>query len=357
MYIWTSNGNKITGTLQGEYDPTIPGLYPTVNVFQLSRTMLRLHREDNQRLTQYHFEINPLNESPIYQYYYSDPSGDLVIPWHNLINKYPTSISVLVTMYEVGGSTPVDSIGVNLEVFKGIAYSDLNAPKNKDCTDFFALYGHQYIVPPNVILNPDTLGGVTAPGIIFESNYHDYNNNLKWYSLTAGVAAELTPGGSRSNQFTVPYSADGIKLADTTKEKAYQLTKPSYCADVICLRWTSMTGAVRQHFFPIVAFMKGNDKETSLVTPGDGYDVTKAPHNAVRCKIDGLTAWGYYYYMDLLQASDVHGVIRPSTSNWAVEIASAETSVYVDGKATETPQGIGFFSFEFTVKLRHYDTI
>lgn len=357
MYIWTSNGSKITATLQGDYVSHTPGQNPVLDVFTLSRTMLRLHREDQQKLSVYAMTATVLGIQVFSASYYSDPNGDLEIPLKNIINKWPSEVLIAITLYEVGGNTAVDGIGATLEVYPGISYNDLNAPRNKECSDFFGLYAHNLIVPPNIMINPNSFGDMTAPGIIFESNFHDYDADLKWYETANGISAAITPTGSRNNQFQVANTSDLVYLADSYRTKSYPLTKPSYCSDLICLRWTSLTGATRQHFFPILAYIKGNDKETSLVTPGDGYDVTKAAFNGVRCKLDGLTQYGYWYYMDLLQASDVHGVIRRTLGNWAVEIASATTSVYVEGKTLETPNGVGFFSFEFTVKFRHYDTL
>ena len=128
------------------------------------------------------------------------------------------------------------------------------------------------------------------------------------------------------------------------------------CSDVVLCRWTSQTGAARQHYFPIVADIYNVDKAVSLVTEGDGYIVNKDWSKGVRCRLTGLTAYGYWYYMDMLRASDLHAIIQPTYSIFSTEIASEQTAAYAEG-SMETPQGPGFFAFEFTLKLRHYGQV
>ena len=116
-------------------------------------------------------------------------------------------------------------------------------------------------------------------------------------------------------------------------------------------------GATRQHYFPITAFIKGNDKQVSILTSGDGYKVEKDTFEGLRCRLTGLTAYGYWYYMDLLQASDVHAIVKQTFSLWSTEMASEQTAAYVEENEMETPQGNGFFDFEFTIKLKHYGQV
>ena len=138
--------------------------------------------------------------------------------------------------------------------------------------------------------------------------------------------------------------------------KEWRVERPEQCADVVLCRWTSQTGAARQHYFPIVADIYSVDKAVSLVTEGDGYLVNKDWSKGVRCRLTGLTAYGYWYYMDMLRASDLHAIIQPTYSIFSTEIASEQTAAYAEG-SMETPQGPGFFAFEFTLKLRHYGQV
>ena len=61
--------------------------------------------------------------------------------------------------------------------------------------------------------------------------------------------------------------------------------------------------------------------------------------------------------MDLLQANDVHALIAPQAGLWNTIMSSEETRAFVEGSELATPEGNGFFNFEFTLKMKHYDTV
>lgn len=347
MITYTSTNSKFTATLQGE---PVAGYVNVANVYSASRTMLRIKREDTQQVSVVNMSYSGAWGSELPVNYYTDPDGVLEIPLRNIINAHPTEILAAITMLETDGTT-VDALTVTLDVLQGLSYYDINAPRSKDADQFLAAFG-SVVMPPNVIINPDLLSGLTAPGIIVESNLA-YN----WMQYASGVGTTVTPSGARSNQLVVAAGADTLQVSHDGKTKSYKLEKTDYCADLVCIRWTSQTGAVRQHFFPIVAFIKGSDKQVSILTSGDGYNVDKNTYEGVRCRLTGLTAYGYWYYMDLLQASDVHAIVKQTFSLWSTEIASEQTAAFVEANEMETPQGNGFFNFEFTLKLRHYGQI
>lgn len=354
MITFSSTNNKFTATIQGDASTLGPTI---VNVYSLSKTMLRIRRYDLTKVSVFAIAFSGLWGSIPVTNYYSGPDGVVEIPLRNIVNQHiDNEFLVTVTMYEVGGNTAVDGLSFTMDSFHGISYFDMIPPRVKDSDVFSASHGLRYILPPNVIINPSAFLGQT-PGVIVESNFHASDVNLVWSQIASGISSTITPTGYRDNQIEVDASADTLQLTDGSKTKAWKLEKPSTCADLIAIRWTSLTGAVRQHFFPVTAFIDGNDKTVSLVSSGDGYEITRNAYKGVRCKIDGLTTYGYWYYMDLIQASDAHAIMMPSGSLWSTEMANAQTACYIEGNDMETPQGVGFYSFEFTVKLRHYDTV
>lgn len=347
MITYTSTNNKFTATLQGE---PVAGYVNVANVYSASRTMLRIKREDMQQVSVVNMSYSGAWGSELPVNYYTDPDGVLEIPLRNIINAHPTEILTAITMLEVDG-TIVDALSITLDVFQGLSYLDINAPRSKDADQFLAVYG-SVVMPPNIMLNPNTLSGLTAPGIIVESNL-EYD----WMQYTNGVGTVVTPSGARSNELVIAAGADTLKVSHDGVTKSYKLDKPDYCANLVCIRWTSQTGATRQHYFPITAFIKGSDKQVSILTSGDGYNVEKDTFEGLRCRLTGLTAYGYWYYMDLVQASDVHAIVKQTFSLWSTEIASEQTAAYVEANEMETPQGNGFFDLEFTIKLKHYGQI
>lgn len=347
MITYTSTNNKFTATLQGE---PVAGYVNVANVYSASRTMLRIKREDMQQVSVVNMSYSGAWGSELPVNYYTDPDGVLEIPLRNIINAHPTEILTAITMLEVDG-TIVDALSITLDVFQGLSYLDINAPRSKDADQFLAVYG-SVVMPPNIMLNPNMLSGLTAPGIIVESNIA-----YDWMQYASGVGTAVTPSGQRSNQLVVAAGADTLKVSHDGVTKSYKLDKPDYCANLVCIRWTSQTGATRQHYFPITAFIKGSDKQVSILTSGDGYKVEKDTFEGLRCRLTGLTAYGYWYYMDLVQASDVHAIVKQTFSLWSTEIASEQTAAFVEADEMETPQGNGFFDFEFTLKLKHYGQI
>lgn len=351
MITYPSDNSIFSATLQGEATAT----QYVANVYTASRTMLRVKREDAQKMSIVSISFTGAWGTIPAKNYYTDTEGVLEIPLHNVINEHPSIVGAYIMIYELDMSY-LDYMPLSMNVFKGISYYDMVAPRAKDADIFLATYG-SYVLPPNIILNPNTLSGLSAAGCIVESNFHDYDANLVWSQHVAGVGTTITPTGARENQLPVAAGADTLQVSDGTRVKRYKLDKPDYCAELVCLRWTSQTGAVRQHYFPILGIIEGSDKSVSLVSAGDGYKVEKNTYTTLHCRLDGLTKYGYWYYMDLALASDVHAIVKQTFSTFDVEIASEQTAAFVDVDSMETPQGNGFYSFEFELKLRHYGTL
>ena len=122
------------------------------------------------------------------------------------------------------------------------------------------------------------------------------------------------------------------------------------CVDYAVLRWTSLTGATRQHAFPIFAIENSVDDAVTLASLGDGFAVTKNVSNGFVIRLTGLTAYGVWYYNDMLNANDLHATVDGSG------ITTEQTLAMVEGNTMVMPQGGGFFTFEAKIKYRHYDT-
>ena len=357
MITFHSTNLDFDATLQGDDNGTGGAI-----CYDRSKTMLRLERLDQQKLSIFGIVFNFTGGYTSVVYYYTDPNGILQLPLRNFLRrlKNEANVSITIALREVGGSSAVDLLTFSLDIMEGISYMDAFAPVNKDAPTLYWEREHHVVLPPNVIINPDHFSGVAGFGIIVESNYHGIDNNAVWSAGTGGVFATITPSGNRDNEIVVPYAADTLMIAagkDNNEIKRWHLDKPSECADLVCVRWTSQTGAVRQHYFPIVSYIKGTDKAVSIVSAGDGYLVDKNQYNAVLCRLAGLTNYGYWYYMDLLQATDAHAIIQPTFLSFDDEMASEQTAVFIEADEMETPEGVGFFDFEFTIKLRHYGTL
>lgn len=348
MVNYTSGNTFFEAFVQG--DAVTSGGVTYAEVFSRSRTMLRFERQDEKKLSVfslYFTDDGGYNTLPVG--YYTDTEGVLEIPLRNQVAKMLTSsyIIVHVDLFEVGGNTVVDALVFTMLPRVGLSYKELGIPAKKDSV-LPLLDNGAYVMPPNVILNPVDFAGNPAGGIVVESNYSPSG----WSYFYNGAGSAIVPSGLRGNQLAVPPGADTLRVTIGGDTKDYDLINPDSCADLVCVQWTSQTGAVRRHYFPVVAYVKGSDKQVSLVSAGDGYAVDKNTYDAVRCRLTGLTAYGYWYYMDLVQASDVHATLRTLS-----ELGQAQSLAYVDANEMETPGGNGFYNFVFTLKLRHYGSL
>lgn len=311
-------------------------------------------------------EISPkvsrvvLNTSQGEHIYYTDPNGYLSVELHNLFTAIFMSGEPRGTLWielrEMNDDL-VDSLSIDFIINQGIGYDDVFAPRNKDW-DWPTAKSPSVVLPPNVIIAPDYFPNApTFPeqfGVFVESNYHEKDNDAQWSVTVGGVAAEITPVG---NQLRFQTTVESLRVRTGAEMKVWRLDKPDTCQDLVVCRWTSLTGVVRQHFFPIVSYIKGNGEQVPLVSAGDGYEVSKSNFTAVRCRLTGLTQYGVWYYLDILQASDLHAIILPTIAQFRTEIASPMTAAFIDSDGGETSEGIGFHNFEFVINMRQYGKI
>lgn len=329
--------------------------------YTASKSMLRVERLDAQKVSLVTILGQPNPNRSVS--FYTDPNGVLEIPLRNMLMQNqdvnPATLGIDIAMSEIDGIS-VDTFGKYIDVLPGVSYNDALAPRNKDAAQLYWAGEHYVVLPPNVIINPDHFAGGAGIGIIVESNYHVIDTDAVWDETIGGLEATITPQGVRGCELPVRYAADtlGIVAGKNQDEmKDWPLIKPDECTDLVLCRWTSKTGAVRQHYFPIVAFPKGSDKQVSIMSAGDGYLVDKNIYDGIRCRLTGLTPYGFWYYADIVQSSDLHAIVQPTFSSFEEEIASAQSAAYVEANDMETPQGNGFYNFEFTIKLRHYGTL
>ncbi len=334
----------------------------TMDMYARSKSMLNVQRLDEEKMTLFGIYYSSLEGITPTVWYYSDPQGRLGLPLRNgvnfLLNRTNCAISIL--MREVDNSTTIDELHRFVNPLHGISYHDIFAPRSKDAPQLYWEHEHYVVLPPNVIINPLHFSGGAGQGVIVESNYAEIDTDSLWQTLMNGAPTIAAIGGERNAEITIIAAADTLRLTagkDGKQVKEWTMTRTDDCTNLVCVQWMSHTGALRRHYFPIVSFIKGNDKQVSLLSNGDGYLVDKNTFDAIRCRLDGLTAYGYWYYMDLLQASDVHAVVQLSFVSLVDQLASEQSAAYVEKTEDETPQGNGFHSFEFTLKLRHYGSL
>ena len=339
-------------------------------VYTLSRDMLRVKRENTPQLSLVHIEFSSSSLGIEVKDYYTDANGALEIPLRNLVNKCydngDTSITIDVKMYDLDGTDVDGWVSVACYIMPGVSRYDRSVPLLPYPQDkIYVIEPFHEILPPTVMYM-QTYGGVNAAdqlfsGIVVESTLAgDHNGAWSWGR--AGTYTPITPTGKRQTTVVVNNRATSLRFASDDANYEWELKILSFfnCQDAVVVRWTSLTGSVRQHWFPVVGYINDTDREVSMLSAGDGYKVRKNATLGLRCRLTGLTAYDVWYYQDMLQASDVHAICRSRWANmppFLTAIQSTLTACQIEGGMPQTPDGNGFFTFEFTIKMKHYDTI
>lgn len=339
MVTYTSNGGTFTVRIQAE----ATGTYFTA--FRRSRTEMVLYRNTTGVV------IYVVAMGSKTQAYYSDASGRLTIPikgWVDGLGISPTSMGISVR--NVGApDTIIDYITMSAACVDGVAYGDNPAPIEKGVNEWTWTRRHDAVLPPNVMYSP--AGGT---GVMAEANMKlATQNGVTSFEVVAGTASALNPTGDRYNQLIVDETADALQLADKTVAHTWNFDRGGDCLDMAVVRWKSLTGAWRKHYFPVVGYLRRGEDPTSLVTSSDGYLTVRDAILGVRCRIDGLTPYSVWYYADLLQASEVNASMDVTETLLSDEITAANVE---EGDA-DVALANGFYSFEFTLKMKQYDKV
>lgn len=342
-------------------------------IYTMSKDMLRVKRESNPQLSLVQIEMvkdGGGTQDTIVKTYYTDANGALEIPLRNQVNVYNdagvTKFMLAVIMKDLDG-TPLDPyIYMDCFVYEGVSRYDRRVPQSPYPQDKMYVIEPFFEILPPTVMCIQSYDGVNAAdqlfsGIVVESTLaEDHNGTWSWGS--GGTFTPITPTGTRQTTVVVSNKAQSLRIASSDANWLWLLRSLSFndCQDAVVVRWTSLTGSVRQHWFPIVGYINDTDKEVSMLSAGDGYKVRKNATLGLKCRLTGLTAYDCWYYQDMLQASDVHAICRSRWQNlppFLTAIQSTLTACQVEGGMPQTPDGNGFFTFEFTIKMKHYDTI
>lgn len=287
--------------------------------------------------------------------YYSEPDGSLTISLQKWMQMARQRQGLKYVVFHITSTINLvtDRLDLYLNVLQGISYNDLLAPVQKEIDDLYQGLRRRTVVPPNVMLHPESMGSLS---IIAESSYGDISLFATpvgtWEALNfGGTTTPITPSGERNNEIEIGAKTEWLIYNDGNgNTRRWRIEHPDECTDYAVLRWTSLTGATRQHAFPIFAIENSVDDAVTLASLGDGFAVTKNVSNGFVIRLTGLTAYSVWYYNDMLNANDLHATVDGSG------ITTEQTLAMVEGNTMVMPQGGGFFTFEAKIKYRHYDT-
>lgn len=283
--------------------------------------------------------------------YVSAPDGSLSVSLRKfLAYAGPGGMVSLAIRATFSGNN--DTLWVTLSVVDGVSYNDIAIPRLNDLAGFTGA-GHA-VVPPNVMLTSGLFSAIIAETSLANVAIPSADRpSGVWQGLQPGYSpVTLTPAGDRLNSLEISTKFTALKYTEGTKTRSWDLVAPDNCTDIVMLRWTSQTGAVRQHIFR-VAEMEGTvDAAAGIIVAGDGYRAEKNVSRGFKVRIEGLTPSSWWYYADMVLASDLHA----ATPEQAAMIETEFCAAYCTDQQVVMPSGNQFVTFEANIKYRHYDS-
>lgn len=290
--------------------------------------------------------------------YTSNTDGSLVFSMRKFMTRCAVGDFFQLTIQaDINGA--IEQVSIIIHVLDGVSYNDVIAPINNGYNEFTQpQWPTHSVVPPNVILRRGAIEVITESSLANVAMSDSLVPNASWYGYLLNAVA-LTLQGSRNNEIHIDaayskliYEQDAGDV--NPKKKAVDLISTDTCENLVLLRWTSQTGATRQHFFYISEIDDMVDQTARLVSLHDGYKVAKNVSNGFKIFLDGLTPYSHWYYSDMIMANDLRAAVAPAWSN--VNIEFSEVLCTDVNKATPLGTRGGFLTFEATIRYKHYDS-
>lgn len=115
------------------------------------------------------------------------------------------------------------------------------------------------------------------------------------------------------------------------------------------VEWVSFTGQTRRHVFEVVKLTEETTNEVSLEMITNEYDVRKDRRVSFSLRLEGLTAYDYWYYSDLVTSSSVK-VSLSGTKYRQVQVTTKKSTI------PETSYGKPL-TLEIPINYVRYDTL
>lgn len=280
--------------------------------------------------------------------YYSTPDGDLDIDLHNLVVKAQKagvgSSAWIKIDSDIISLSDTDTMLMAVTIDNGNSYNDIWAPYGRDCVSVVTDAEDPHIVtPPNIIWTDPT-----GPAPVIESNAQ----NVAWRQFDAyGVGTLPTVS---NNLITMDSGTVSLRVKRDENYYFWNFKLQGDCEDLMLIQWISRTGRTKLAYFPVISKIS-DISALDIDVIGNGFEALKNHQECYRCRLDGLTPYSLWYYADLLFSPSVKASLDHSgkiTDIFATDLANA----VVMGDTADVKIGYDMRSFEFIVKLRHYDS-
>lgn len=222
----------------------------------------------------------------------------------------------------------------------------------------YSLAGKVYFSLPNVILR--------SPLFAMYENVPMLNFPI-WRDELAGegtltIDTEETSVVEYDDEISLYADAKNIILEDLAKTLNIHLTEASETP--VMVQWLSSVGAwtdksgrnekiYKRALWDMIS-NKASNTTRVLQTISAGYDFQRGTSNEITIQIKGLTAYGLWYYSDIVNSSDVRVIFKNGN-----ELLFADSKAMPTNKDVTTRYGNDgtYYDLSVTLKVLNYDTI
>lgn len=200
------------------------------------------------------------------------------------------------------------------------------------------------IIPPHTL---DTMAKIVPPSLML---YNEINAlTAEFYS---GISSWTITGATLSaNERQVLGITGAFTLSKAGKSRTYGVTPVSCGVQYALVRWVSFTGVTRTHLFEVVKCKSASADNYSLLPIDNEYREVKGRVDGCVLKLDGLDAYDYWYYADVLLSSKVEVAFDFIYLDWMQVQVTTKNVTIPDGEAGEKGK------LEINIKWKRYDAV
>lgn len=303
-------------------------------------------------------DVQPDHDSQVSFYingvwYYGDKTGHLTLNLSELMCTLPVN-EVLTGSITAEDGVNHGLINIQFRVKDGIAPEQCILPQP---TNIVGYVTGKSIIPPSVIYGGDIN---RENELMFELYNHDMTR----------AELQLTDSGGNVTQATINgMQISGVKASSPSRyitsmklimyagtivlgEANYELVTPR-CGRTCILRWQSECGNYKQAIWLVRKVQKAANDSVQLATPYDGYKGYRGEELIFAAMIEGLNAYDYAYYADIITSSDVHCIglqeINEALTDEGTRVEVVDTDYTIPDDSAGSQMKL-----EIKIKAKHY---
>lgn len=197
------------------------------------------------------------------------------------------------------------------------------------------------VSPPSKILQAIGVANTTLAEVRIRSEYAQ-----QYSTRTTGVLFD-----EQSNTIEIANNVTAFSIWDEDEQEeamTYQITPRNAERDYLTLRWVSRYGVTKQFVWEMRGLKYATQDAVEIENLNNEFDTRKGFLLSFTARLDGLTAYDYWYYADVINSSSVEAYYN---GQWRKVAIDTKDVTIPDASAGE------FKTLEITVKFARYDAV